>query len=113
MLAMDVSAPSHAAARVRQSLGSTREVGLENLAIAAREAPEGAGGNARCAAKGANEIRKIRKPNVQSDVRNGAFWIDEQPRSPAQSRAHQVLMGRYAERAGKQAQEMERAQTSF
>src|SRR5215510_9255154 len=85
---------------------------LEDLAIAFCRPTEGSGRHASRAMKSAHEVRQVGKADVERDVGDGPRVIGEQACRSPQPAAHQVLMRGDAEDAGKEPQEMKRADPS-
>src|SRR5688572_29864855 len=83
---------------------------LENLAVAARSLAKDARRYAGRAVKAAHEVRQVGKADIEGDLGDRLLCVGEQPRRMAQPRAHQILVRRDVEHAGKEPQEMKRAQ---
>ena len=85
---------------------------LEKIATAPGRVAEGPRRGASGAAEGANEIGDVVETDVECDVRNGQFTLDEQPGCVSQSRAHEILMRRHAHDGCEHAQKVIAAQTA-
>src|ERR1700743_3511822 len=85
------------------------ETFLENLALALGNLPKPERRHAGGAVEGADEIGKIVEADVIGDIGYGFVVFGQQPYRASQPRAQQILMWGDAEHAGKQPQEMERA----
>ena len=96
-------------------LDSAGEAILENLAIVriagARGLPEAARRDTGRAMEGAHEVRQVGKADIECDIADRPIVSGKRACGAAQPRAQQVLMRRHADDAGKQPQEMKRAQS--
>jgi hypothetical protein len=61
----------------------------------------------------ANEIGQIAKSDIVGDVGNRSRIVSEQPRSPAQSGAHQVLVRGYTQDPSEESKEVKRAEAEL
>ena len=82
---------------------------MENLALPARGLPEFQRRHTGSAMEGADEIGEVVEADVIGDVGHGLVVVSEMARGAPQPRAQEILMRGDAEHAGKQPQEVERA----
>src|SRR4051794_30176268 len=106
------SAPAGGAIR-RSPYSMQAEAFLENLSLASRSLAEAQRRDAGGTMEGAHEVGEVADPHVVSDGGHRALVVGQKPRRMAQSRAHQILVRADAEHAGKQPQEVERAEARF
>src|SRR6202051_4806999 len=87
-----------------------REALLENLALPAGGFAEFSRAEPGGAVEGTDEIGEIGETDIIGDVGQRSVIVGEKPRRMPQPRAHQILVRGDPEHAGKQPQEMERAE---
>src|SRR3982751_4652874 len=84
-------------------LSERRDPFLEDLALAARRATEGAGRHAGHAPKGAHEVREVGEAGLERQVGHWDASLGEELRRAREAQAQDVLVRRHAVHGGKDA----------
>src|SRR6266508_5459413 len=104
------SSPARSPARSPSSVPPCAEAVLEDLALSASGLTEPARRDAGGPMEAAHEVRQVGEADVEGDVGDGSGAVREPARGVAQPCRDQVLVGRHAQRAAEEPEEVKRAE---